>query len=67
MSLKQLNETEISRLADDALDAACLTVQNAIGQTDGGVAGIFFSGANGDRFKAMMRAYIEMEYSMDNA
>lgn len=30
------------------LDALCMIVQNAIGQTDGGHAGVFWSGSHGD-------------------
>jgi hypothetical protein len=36
-------DQEIKTLANDALDAACNVIQEKLGQTDGGLAGIFFS------------------------
>lgn len=46
---------------EDALNAACLAIQNRIGQTDGGVASIFFSGEERENFAAVMRRYIALE------
>lgn len=39
-------------LVDAAINAACKSIQDAIGQTDGGTAGMFFAGENvaRDRF-----------------
>lgn len=39
-----LTPAEVQQITADALDALCLSIQDAIGQTDGGVAGIYFSG-----------------------
>lgn len=54
----QMSESEIDDLADDALNAACLTIQKAIGQTDGGPASIFFSE---DEVKEGLKKYIRFE------
>lgn len=51
------------------LDDACAIVQAAIGQTDGGVAGIFFSGPEGEEYPTadgarraeLLRDYIKLE------
>lgn len=43
MAIKQLTLKQVEDLAEEALNAACLVIQNAIGQTDGGNASIFFS------------------------
>jgi hypothetical protein len=39
-----LTKEELENIASEALNALCLSVQEAIGQTDGGVAGLYFSG-----------------------
>lgn len=44
-----------------ALNAACLSIQTFIGQDDGGVAGVFFTGANEHRFNELMLNYINYE------
>jgi hypothetical protein len=67
MSLKKLNEQEITDLIHEALTEACFAIQTKIGQTDGGVAGVFFSGEHGDQFNELMGEYIKYEYSMDEA
>lgn len=59
---------EHARELDD-LDAACLVIQDALGQTDGGTASIFFSGweekdwlsnSEGER-EDVLREYVEYE------
>lgn len=40
---RKLTENEIVEMAEEALDAAGLVIQTAIGQTDGGPAGVIFS------------------------
>ena len=42
------SEQGIQELAQNALDAACASIQEALGQEDGGVAGMFFSGQSED-------------------
>lgn len=39
-----MTDEQINELADDALNALCLYVQERIGQTDGGIASMFWSG-----------------------
>lgn len=53
------DEREI--MIEGSLDAACLSIQDAIGQTDGGLASMFFSGPNGDRFRELMDRYLDDE------
>lgn len=55
------SEADIASLLENALDAACLAIQQRIGQTDGGTAGIYFSGSTRAEFDAMFRAYIDSE------
>jgi hypothetical protein len=54
------NNNGIEAIIDDSLNAACLSIQKALGITDGGVAAAFFSDG---RYQALMREYIEHEYS----
>lgn len=51
-------------LAEAALDAACEVIQRALGQTDGGVAGVFFSGENGEALVRLFKQYIALERAM---
>ena len=46
---------------NDALNAAVLVVQRHIGQTDGGIAGQFFSGDGREGFDEVMQAYADVE------
>jgi hypothetical protein len=49
-------------IAEDALNAICLDVQKRIGQTDGGLASVFFSGdEHRGALEDMIRAYILAE------
>ena len=52
------SRVEVEALAEDALNAACRLIQDRIGQTDGGLAGMFFSG---DEVQAKLCAYIRAE------
>lgn len=52
---------ETADLIDNALHAACKTIQDGIGQTDGGMASHFFTGENRETFTRLMRAYIKFE------
>ena len=51
-------ENEVEALADEALDAACKLIQDRIGQTDGGIAGFYFSG---EEVQAKLCGYIRAE------
>lgn len=58
-----------SAVACDDLDEACRFIQGALGVTDGGVAGMYFSGPQGDSWETLsrddrldaMRSYIASE------
>lgn len=53
-----------AQLAGAALDAACLHIQEKLGQDDGGIAGIFFSGEQGEQVIRLFMDYINLELSM---
>lgn len=48
-------------LAEAALDAAAATIQDALGVTDGGFAGLYFAGDRGDAIRRILRGYIAAE------
>jgi len=56
-----LSAKEIEDLAEDALNAACLAIQQKLEVSDGGVAGMFFSGVEGDEVRAHFNNYIRLE------
>lgn len=65
----RLSETEIEQLVEQAkeaaLNAACLHIQEAFGQTDGGLAGMHFSVENPfDDFTLRLTAYIKDEMQL---
>ena len=53
---KIYTDPEIENLAEDALNALCLFVQQRIGQTDGGYASLFWDGQ-----EDIIRDYVETE------
>jgi hypothetical protein len=53
---KIYTDPEIESLAEDALNALCLFVQQRIGQTDGGYASLFWDGR-----EDIIRDYVETE------
>jgi len=55
------NELKIADLVEDALNAACFCVQEKLGQDDGGLASMFFSGDNEHTFKRLFTKYIKAE------
>ena len=64
MTLKRLTQEERDAAIENALNAACFEIQKALGQTDGGVAGIYFSGPPRDEFKDIFERYIDLELCM---
>jgi hypothetical protein len=54
-------ESGINDLAFEALNAACLSIQDALGQTTGDMAGIFFSGENEEKIMEVLREYVRLE------
>ena len=59
-----MTENDIDNLAEDALNAACCEIQEKLGQDDGGIAGVFFSGPNGETAKKLFADYIRLELRM---
>lgn len=53
-----------AKLALAALDAACKHIQDELGQDDGGVAALFFSGPTGEFMVNQFLQYIDLEESM---
>lgn len=51
----------IDQLAENALDQACKSIQDALGQEDGGFAGLFFSGQKEEEILAILRQYAREE------
>jgi hypothetical protein len=58
-----MHQDQINQIADNALDAAVLSIQNELGQEHGDIAGIVFAGANGDAILSILRSYIRTELS----
>lgn len=46
---------------DAALDAACAVIQDALGQTDGGFASLYFDNGASDDIRRILRGYIAAE------
>jgi hypothetical protein len=59
--MKTYTEQEIQTIAENALNAACLSIQNELGQTDGGIAGIYFSGIREEAILSILGAYVHTE------
>jgi len=55
--LKRLNEA-LDTAVDSALDAGCLAIQEALGETDGGFAGMYFSGDAGAAVRDVLANYL---------
>ncbi|MBF6989323.1 hypothetical protein [Cupriavidus sp. IK-TO18] len=53
----------VEKLVEDALNAACLAVQDGLKVTAGDVAGVFFSGSQKEAFQAMFARYVLCEIS----
>ena len=59
--MKTYTKNEIAEIADDAFNHAILHIQNRLGQTDGTVAGIYFSGDNDEIILEILKSYIRTE------
>jgi hypothetical protein len=59
--MKIYTQDEINDIADQAFNKAILHIQNHLGQTDGGVAGIYFSGNRQDVIMDILKSYIQTE------
>lgn len=54
-------QDEIHSMAESALNAAVLSVQNELGQTDGGIAGWVWSGKAEEIMLDILKSYIRTE------
>jgi len=54
----------IDKIIEDALNAACLAVQEKLDVKTGDNAAIFFCGCNEDKFVELFKAYIQFEILM---
>lgn len=59
--MKTYTQNEIAVIADHAFNHAILHIQNHLGQTDGGVAGIYFSGDKEHLIMQILKDYIATE------
>ena len=59
--MKTYTQEEIHTMAERALDAACLSVQDEIGQLSGGLAGVYFSGNREEIILDILKSYIQTE------
>ena len=59
--MKTYTQEEIHMIAERALDEACLSVQDELGQTDGGIAGIYFSAHREAVALDILKSYIQTE------
>ena len=67
MALKKLTQEEVDALLDECLNDVCYKLQTAIGQEDGGVAGMYFAEEDkAEAFKALFTGYLNLEYVYDN-
>jgi hypothetical protein len=59
--MKTYTQDDIHMMAENALNAAILSIQDELGQTDGGIAGIYFSGIREDAALSILKSYIQTE------
>ena len=55
------SSSDVEELANDALDAAALSIQNALGVEHGDFAGMFFTGEAGETILEILREYAREE------
>jgi hypothetical protein len=58
------NALLVEKLVDEALNAACLAVQDGLKLNAGDVAGVYFSGSQKEAFQAMFARYVLCEITM---
>jgi len=59
--MKTYSNNFIELLAEAALNAACVLIQDELGKEDGGVAGIYFSGDKEHLIMEILKDYISTE------
>lgn len=61
--MQNFTREQLQDIAENALHAACAHMQDAIGQTDGGFAGLYFTGEVGEQIHTTFLHYLEQELS----
>ena len=61
VTMKIYTQDEINDIAEHAFNRAILHIQNHLGQQDGGVAGIYFSGDKEHLIMQILKDYISTE------
>jgi hypothetical protein len=56
-----MHQDQINAIADNALNAAALSIQNELDVKTGDIAGIFFAGNNEAIILSIFRSYIQTE------
>jgi hypothetical protein len=56
-----MHQDQIHAIAENALNAAALSIQNELDVKTGDIAGIFFAGKNEDIILSILRSYIYTE------
>ena len=64
--MKAYLPSEVEELAERALDAACLVIQDELGVKSGDLAAHFFSGSNEKEIMLILRRYIQSEINFAN-
>ena len=64
--MKPYLPSEVQELAERALDAACLLIQDELGVKSGDVAAHFFSGSDDKEILLILRRYIQSEINVAN-
>ena len=59
--MKTYTQDDIHMMAENALNAACLSIQDEIGQLSGGLAGVYFSGNREEIILDILKSYIQTE------
>ena len=59
--MRTYTQDDIHMIAENALNAAILSVQDELGQTDGGIAGVYFSGNREEIILDILKSYIQFE------
>jgi hypothetical protein len=61
VTMKVYTNQEMQLIAENALNAAIFSIQEQLGQTDGGLAGIYFSGDKEHLIMEILKDYISTE------
>lgn len=65
--MKTYTNKQVEELAQIALDAACFAIQEKLGQEDGGIASLFFTGSNEDMILTILKSYIQTEINFSES